>query len=118
LFCQQEVKVVGEESKGVEGDRELALMFGLALLGGKSLGGQAGDPGQRRAIREADIVGEGEDEALVVGLITEERLVQLGAVHEVVGLAFFEVAKEEFTWHVSTMTKGKRLVKDRIIFEV
>lgn len=94
VFGEQEVKVVGEEEKGVERDGEMALMLAYTLFGGERFGGETRNPRQGSAIGKAKVVGEGEEESLVVGLVRKKEGVGFGGVTEVVGVTGFKVAQE------------------------
>lgn len=68
------------------------------------LGCQTLDPREWSGVGEAEIVGEEEDEVLVIGRRGEKGGSWFGLVTQVIVLGGLKIAKKKFAWHIFNMT--------------
>lgn len=83
--------MVREEEERMEGDWASSQLAFISFVD-DGLGVESFDPGERRCIGEAEVVGEEEDKGFVVGLVLKKRSSFFGSVLDVVIATWFVIA--------------------------
>lgn len=85
------MKVVREEEERMEGDWASSQLAFISFVD-DGLGVESFDPGERRCIGEAEVVGEEEDKSFVVGFGLKEEGSLFGSMLDVVIATWFVIA--------------------------